>query len=282
MRTLGRQHRIALNGNSLSRQALAFVLCAVLAQATFSAGQSYPAPENAGAVIGIKPGATVDNQPLEKAGPLSRNAVLRTNRTGRVRIRLRGGEVLSLGGGTELQVSRANPDAETAAVRVQAGQVRSEVGRFHKNEGSYDMTTPQAQITSRGNSDFYLDVASARTRLIVYSGIVLVRPLHGPSTAPVDVAAGQTVVVNPGMVSRLELTAEDQEQESIWQTSFPTDSLTQSNRPAPSHKKLYIILGAAGAAVGGIALAARGGSSSKSSTPSTPTVPPSVPTIPAQ
>ncbi|HKT70442.1 MAG TPA: FecR family protein, partial [Terriglobales bacterium] len=273
--------RVEMDGNSLSRQALALVLCALLAQATFSAGQSYPAPENAGAVIGVKPGATLDNQPLEKAGPLSRNAVLRTNRTGRVRIRLRGGEVLSLGGGTELQVSRANPDAETAAVRVQAGQVRSEVGRFHKNEGSYDMTTPQAQITSRGNSDFYLDVASDRTRLIVYSGIVLVRPLHGPSTAPVDVAAGQTVVVNPGMVSRLELTAEDQEQDSIWQTSFPTDSLTQSNRPAPSHKKLYIILGAAGAAVGGIALAARG-SSSKSSTPSTTTVPPSVPTIPAQ
>ncbi len=281
MRTVDRQHRIALNRNPLSRQALALVLCGLLTQATLSAGQSYPAPENAGAIIGVKAGATVDNQPLDKAGPLSRNAVLRTNRTGRVRIRLRGGEVLSLGGGTELQVSRANPEAETAAVRVQAGQVRSEVGRFHRSEGSYDMTTPQAQITSRGNSDFYLDVASARTRLIVYSGIVLVRPLHGPSTAPVDVAAGQTVVVNPGMVSRLELTAEDQEQDSMWQTSFPTDSLTQSNRPAPSHRKLYIILGAAGAAVGGIALAARG-SSSKSSTPSTPSAPPSVPTIPAQ
>lgn len=281
MRTLDRQHRIETNGISLSRQALALVLCGFLTQATFSAGQSYPAPENAGAVIGVKAGATLNNQPLEKAEPLSRNAVLRTNRTGRVRIRLRGGEVLSLGGATELQVSRANPEAETAAVRVQAGQVRSEVGRFHKSEGSYEITTPQAQITSRGNSDFYLDVASDRTRLIVYSGIVLVRPLHGTSNAPVDVAAGQTVVVNPGMVSRLELTAEDQEQDSIWQTSFPTDSLTQSNRPAPSHKKLYIILGAAGAAVGGIALAARG-SSSKSSTPSTTTVPPSVPTIPAQ
>lgn len=282
MRAQDRQHhRISAKMNSLSRQALALVLCGLLFQTTFSAGQSYPAPENAGAVIGVKAGASVDNQPLDKAGPLSRNAVLRTNRTGRVRIRLRGGEVLSLGGATELQVSRANPEAETAAVRVQSGQVRSEVGRFHKSEGSYDMTTPQAQITSRGNSDFYLDVASARTRLIVYSGIVLVRPLHGPSTAPVDVAAGQTVVVNPGMVSRLELTAEDQEQDSMWQTSFPTDSLTQSNRPAPSHKKLYIILGAAGAAVGGIALAARG-SSSKSSTPSTPTAPPSVPTIPAQ
>lgn len=282
MRAQDRQHhRISAKMNSLSRQALALVLCGLLFQTTFSAGQSYPAPENVGAVIGVKAGASVDNQPLDKAGPLSRNAVLRTNRTGRVRIRLRGGEVLSLGGATELQVSRANPEAETAAVRVQSGQVRSEVGRFHKSEGSYDMTTPQAQITSRGNSDFYLDVASARTRLIVYSGIVLVRPLHGPSTAPVDVAAGQTVVVNPGMVSRLELTAEDQEQDSMWQTSFPTDSLTQSNRPAPSHKKLYIILGAAGAAVGGIALAARG-SSSKSSTPSTPTAPPSVPTIPAQ
>ena len=282
MRTQDRQHRIQTNRISLSRQALALVLCGLLAQATFTAGQSYPAPENAGAVIGVKAGATIDNLPLDKAEPLLRNAVLRTNRTGRVRIRLRGGEVLSLGSGTELQVSRANPEAETAAVRVQSGQVRSEVGRFHKSEGSYDMSTPQAQITSRGNSDFYLDVASDRTRVIVYSGIVLVRPLHGTSTAPVDVAAGQTVVVNPGMVSRLELTAEDQEQDSIWQTSFPTDSLTQSNRPAPSHKKLYIILGAAGAAVGGIALAARGGSSSKSSTPSTPTSSPSVPTIPAQ
>jgi ferric-dicitrate binding protein FerR (iron transport regulator) len=280
MRAESRQHGITTNRNSLSRQALALVLCGLLGPATLSAGQSYPAPENVGAVIGVKAGASLDSQPLDKAGPLTRNAVLRTNHTGRVRIRLRDGEVLSLGANTELQVVRDNPVAEIAEVRVQSGQVRSEVARFHKNEADYDITTPQAHITSHGNGDFYLDVASASTRVIVYSGIVLVQPLHGPSTAPVDVAAGQTVVVNPGMVSRLELTAEDQEQDSIWQTSFPTDSLTQSNRPAPSHKKLYIILGAAGAAVGGIALAMRG--SSKSSTPASTTIPTSVPTIPAQ
>ena len=281
MRAESRQHRITTNRNSLSRQTLALMLCALLAQATLSAGQSYPAPENVGAVIGVKAGATLDNQPLDKAGPLTRNAVLRTNHIGRVRIRLRDGEVLSLGANTELQVVRDNPMAEIAEVRVHSGQVRSEVARFHKSEAGYDITTPQAHITSHGNGDFYLNVASASTRVIVYSGIVLVQPLHGPSTAPVDVAAGQTVVVNPGMVSRLELTAEDQEQDSMWQTSFPNDSLTQSNRPAPSHKKLYIILGAAGAAVGGIALAMRGGSS-KSSAPTSPTIPSSVPTIPAQ
>lgn len=281
MSTEGRQQGNTTNWNSLSRQALALMLCGLLVQATFASGQSYPAPENVGAVIGVKAGATVDNQPLEKAVPLSRNAVLRTNHTGRLRVRLRGGEVLSLGGGTEMQVVRNNPLAETAEVRMQSGEMRSEVARFNKGDAGYEITTPQAHITSHGNSDFYLDVASTRTRVIVYSGIVLVQPLHGASTAPVDVAAGQTVVVAPGMVSRLELTAEDQEQDSQWQTSFPTDSLTQSNRPAPSHKKLYIILGAAGAAVGGIALAARG-SSSKSSSPSTASVPPSVPTIPAQ
>ncbi|HEV2116386.1 MAG TPA: FecR family protein [Terriglobales bacterium] len=281
MRAESRQHGITTNRNSLSRQTLALMLCALLAQATLSAGQSYPAPENVGAVIGVKAGATLDNQPLDKAGPLTRNAVLRTNHIGRVRIRLRDGEVLSLGANTELQVVRDNPMAEIAEVRVHSGQVRSEVARFHKSEAGYDITTPQAHITSHGNGDFYLNVASASTRVIVYSGIVLVQPLHGPSTAPVDVAAGQTVVVNPGMVSRLELTAEDQEQDSMWQTSFPSDSLTQSNRPAPSHKKLYIILGAAGAAVGGIALAMRGGSS-KSSAPASPTIPSSVPTIPAQ
>ena len=280
MRTQGGQHGITENRNSLSRQAIALVLCGVLAQATLSAGQGYPAPENVGAVIGVKPGATLDNQAVEKAGPLQRNAVLRTNRSGRLRIRLRAGEVLSLGGSTDLQVARSNPVAETAVVKVQSGQVRSELGRFHKSEAAFDVITPQARVTSHGNGDFYLDVAPSHTRVIVYSGIVLVRPLHGLSTAPVDVAAGQNVVVNPGMVSRLELTAEDQEQDSIWQTSFPTDSLTESNRPSKSHKKLYIILGAAGAAAAGLALGMRGSSSGSTSAP--PTIPSSVPTIPAQ
>src|SRR5579864_2192249 len=280
MRADGRQQGITANSNSLSRQALALVLCGLLVQATLSAGQSYPAPENVGAVIGVKPGATMDNQALEKAGPLARNAVLRTNHTGRLRIRLRGGEVLSLGGDTAMQVARNNPAAEIAEVRVQSGRVRTEVAHFNKSEAAYEMTTAQARITSHGNSDFYLDATSASTRVIVYSGIVLVRPLHGTSTAPVDVAAGQTVVINPGIVSRLELTAEDQEQDSIWQTSFPTDTLAESTHPTSSHKKLYIILGAAGAAVGGIALAMHG--SSKSSTPTSTTIPASVPTIPAQ
>lgn len=280
MPTPNTQQRISGTDNSRWRQGLALVLCALLAQASLAAGQSYPAPENVGAIIGVKPGATLDGQALDKPGPLQRNAVLRTNRAGRVRIRLRGGEVLSLGGGAELQVARNNPLAETAEVRVISGQLRSEVARFHKNEGVLDIVTTQARVSSHGNSDFYVESASGHTRVIVYSGIVLVRPLHGSSTAPVDVAAGQTVVVNPGMVSRLELTAEDQEQDSLWQTSFPTDSLSQSNRPSPSHKKLYIILGAAGGAVAGIAMAMHG--SSKSSTPTSPTIPSSVPTIPPQ
>ena len=281
MRAHGRQQGALAYGSSRARQALALALCGLLAQATLATGQNYPAPDNVGAIIGVKAGATLDSRPLDKAEPLQRNAVLRTNHTGRLRIRLRGGEVLSLGGDTEMQVARANPVAETAEVRVHTGKLRSEVSHSRKGEADYEVTTPQAHITSHGNSDFHLAVSASNTRVIVYSGIVLVNPLHGPSTAPVDVAAGQSVVVNPGMVSRLELTAEDQEQESIWQTSFPTDSLTETTRPAGNHKKLYIILGAAGAAVGGIALAARGGSS-KSSTPAPPTTPTSVPTIPAQ
>src|SRR5690348_14501711 len=100
MRTASTQHGITANSNSLPRQGLALILCALLMQATLSAGQSYPAPENVGAVIGVKPGVTLANQAMDKPGPLARNAVLRTNRTGRVRIRLRGGEVLSLGGNT--------------------------------------------------------------------------------------------------------------------------------------------------------------------------------------
>jgi hypothetical protein len=260
---------------------LALALCGLLVQASLCAGQSYPAPENVGAVIGVRPGATVDNRPVDKAMPLERNAVLRTDRSGRLRFRLRTGEVVTLGGTTELQVPKDNPVAETAEVRVHSGQLRIVVGHLRSKEAAYDVTTPQARITSRGDSDFYLLVDSTHTRVLVYSGIVLVRPLHGPSTAPVDVAAGQTVMVNPGMVSRLALTAEDQEQDSIWQTSFPGDSLVEKPQlPRSSHKKLYIILGAAGAAVGGLALGMRGSSSNSSPAPSA-TVPASAPTIPA-
>jgi hypothetical protein len=275
------EHRIAANRYSWFQRTLAVVLCGLLAQTTLCAGQGVPAPDNVGAVIGVKPGATLDNQPLTKPAPLQRQSLLRTNHSGRLKIRLRGGEILSLGGDSQMQVARNNPISEAAEIRLIAGQLRSDVGRFQNNEAAFDLTTPQARVTSHGDSDFYLDVAPTHTRVIVYSGIVLVRPLNGPSTAPVDVAAGQTVFVHPGMVSRLELTAEDQEQDSIWNTSFPTDSLTESNRPAASHKKLYIILGVAGAAIGGIALATHG--SSRSSTPTTSTtIPASTPTIPAQ
>ena len=280
MPTKKTQARITANAIYQPRQILALALCGLLVQAAVLSAQSYPAPENVGAIIGVKPGATVDNQPVVKAGPLRREAVLRTNHAGRLRIRLRGGEVLTVGGDTALQVLRNNPAEETADVSLTVGRIRSQLDRFHKNGAAYNLTTPQARVTSHGNSDFYLDAASGHTRVIVYSGIVLVSPLHGLSTAPVDVAAGQTVVVSPGMVSRLELTAEDQEQDSIWQTSFPSDSLAENTHTAASHKKLYIILGAAGAAVGGIVLATRG--SSKSSTPSSTTIPSSVPTIPAQ
>lgn len=279
MRTKNTQRRITANAISQPRQVLALALCGLLVQAALVSAQNYPAPENVGAIIGVKPEATIDNQRVEKAEPLRREAVLRTNHAGRLRIRLRGGEVLTLGGDTQLQILRNNPVEETAEVSLTSGRVRSQVDRFHKNGATYHLITPQASITSHGNSDFYLDAASGHTRVIVYSGIVLVGPLHGLSTTPVDVAAGQTVVVSPGLVSRLELTAEDQEQDSLWETSFPADSLAENTHPAASHKKLYIILGAAGAAVGGIVLAAHG--SSKSSTPSSTTIPSSVPTIPA-
>lgn len=280
MRTKDKQPRTTANTIFMPRRILALALCGLLMPASLLSAQSYPAPENVGAIIGVKPGATINNQPLENAGPLQGKAVLRTNHAGRLRIRLRGGEVLSLGGDTELQVLRNNPVEETAEVSLTSGRIRSQVGRFHKRDAAYHLTTPQARVTSHGDSDFYLDAASGHTRVIVYSGIVLVSPLHGLSTAPVDVAAGQTVVVNPGMVSRLELTAEDQEQDSIWETSFPSDSLAENTHPAAGHKKLYIIMGAAGAAVGGIVLATRG--SSKSPTPGSATIPSSTPTIPAQ
>jgi hypothetical protein len=103
----------------------------------------------------------------------------------------------------------------------------------------------------------------------------------------VDVAAGQMTTIDRNGISRLVLTAEDYEQETIAETALPEEirpvaseaaSAATSEKPR-SHLRRNILIGAVvagGALVGGV-VAMRG---SSSPTPSSSPSQPSIPSIP--
>src|SRR6266581_1050949 len=103
--------RTTLMKQSIFRRGLTLSLCCLLLQLPVGA-QSYPNPEMVGAVIGVTPGATVNQSRLVTTQNLQKNDLLSTDNSGRVRIRLRGGPVLDVGSQTQVRIEGNNPIAQ--------------------------------------------------------------------------------------------------------------------------------------------------------------------------
>lgn len=236
--------------------------------------------EPVGRVTGISSSASQNGTPVAMKNVVRTNEVLATNRSGRVRIQLDDGSILSAGSESQFRIIKHDGSSGETVLNLSAGRLRSRVVKVRKAGTQFQVITPQARISVVG-TDFFLDVSPERTQVVVYSGIVLVNSLSGGS--PLDVAAGQTTSIERRRSSRLSLISEDFEQETMAQTALP-DELSQAGKAAPvekthSHLRRNALIGAAiavGAITGGI-MARRGGSqtqSSPSSQPSTPTIPP--------
>jgi hypothetical protein len=213
------------------------------------------------------------------------NDNLSTNKSGRMRIELQDGSTLNVGFESDLKIVKHSPATGETAVDLVDGRLRSRVVRVRKSGSKFKVTTPNATISAIG-TDFFIDVSHSRTHVIVYSGIVVVMEGRGVAQSParfaLDVAAGQNVWVDGNGISRLQLTPDDVEQETIAETVIPDEvanpiATNASTKTKHSHLRRNVLLGviAGGAIVG--ALAARGGSSS-----SAPANPPPTPTIPPQ
>jgi hypothetical protein len=212
------------------------------------------------------------------------NDYLSTTKVGRLRIELKDGSTLNVGFESSLKIVKHDPATGETTVDLVDGSLRSRVVRVRKSGSKFEVTTPNATISAIG-TDFFINVSHSRTHVIVYSGVVVVMEGRGvaaqsPARFALDVAAGQNVWVDGNGISRLQLTPDDVEQETIAETVIPdevanpitTNASTKTNH---SHIRRNVLLGviAGGAIVG--ALAARGGSSS-----SAPANPPPAPTIP--
>ena len=207
---------------------------------------------------------------------------LSTDKSGRMRIQLQGGSILSLGSDTQLRIVNHDPLTGETLVDLGNGRLRSRVVRIRR-PGTFEITTPHATIIALG-TDFFLDVSAPSTRVIVYSGVVVVagrEPTDSASRLVLDVAAGQNVVVDGKGISHLQLTPDDMEQQTIVQTTAPEEPETAiaENEPTPrksSHVARNTLIG--GLAVGAIVGAVFGLRGSKSqATTSSPSPPTTIP-----
>jgi hypothetical protein len=262
---------------------LSFLL-SFLSALSFGDNNNSSFDEPVGKITGLVSLATRNRTTSNTRDVVRANDNLRTNKSGRMRIELQDGSTLSVGSESDLKIVKHNSTTGETSVDLADGRLRSRVVRVRKSGSKFEVTTPNATIAAIG-TDFFLDVSHSRTHVIVYSGVVVVmvgRGVdHSPSRFALDVAAGQNVWVDGNGISRLQLTPDDVEQETIAETVIPDEvvnpiAANASTKTKHSHLRRNALLGviAGGAIVA--ALAARGGSPSSppANTPTTPTIPP--------
>jgi hypothetical protein len=267
--------------SSLDRlsRGISFLLCFLispLCPAAYS-GTDTVNREPVGRVTGVRSSASQNGMAAGIKDVVHTNEVLATNKSGRLRIQLEDGSILSIGSESQFRIVKHDSSTGETLLNLIAGRLRSRVVKVRMGGTKFEVITPHARIGVVG-TDFFLDVSPERTQVVVYSGIVLVSATSGGSQ--LDVAAGQTTTIDRKGASRLALTPEDFEQETITETAVP-DELSRATSPtaagtAHSHLRRNVLIGAAiaaGAITGGV-MARRGGSQTQPPQPSQPSIPP--------
>ena len=260
---------------SIVPRAIAVLLAATMA--ALPSAQALPQQgdtrfEPIGEVEGASQLAMRNNVTLHKHDKVNARDVVATNRDGRVRVVLKDGSSLSMGANTRVTLLRHDRQGRETHLDLAMGTLRSKVVDLKKNGGFFQLTTPHSNLTVVG-TDFSVDVNPTRTRVVVYSGIVAVKP-RDKDTA-VSVAAGQNIEVSAAGIGGLQLTSDDIERETIARTMLDGEDMPQSDvveptssgitaREGPSNKRRNILIGVGvgAAAALGVALATRGGDNS--------------------
>jgi ferric-dicitrate binding protein FerR (iron transport regulator) len=267
------------------QRAMALVMCFLLSPFHQFAVADSGGGERVGKITGVVAAAAQSGARLNLQDPVSAKSELTTDESGRLRIQLEEGSILSVGSGSHLSILKQNLLTGETLVDLSSGRLRSRVTRVRKAGGKFEILTPHARITALG-TDFFLDVSPARTYVVVYTGVVVVSSGResdsSGSRLVMDVAAGQNVVVQGKDVSHLQMTADEVERATIAQTAIQEELASEevkyvSAGKTQSHtsRNLLIAVAVAAGAIGG-GLAAKGGGS-KSSTTTTPVSIPSIP-----
>jgi hypothetical protein len=181
---------------------LAVLLSFLLSPLAGFAYQAAPGGDQlAGTVGALDPASTRNGAPINIRDQVQWNDLLETNASGRLRVNLRDGSLLSLGSNSQLRVVQHNPVAQQTTLELLFGRLRSQVVKLTQPGSKFEVRTPTSVAGVIG-TDFLLIATADRTTLIVFSGVVQMTPLTGPGGAP---NTSQSVSVNPGQ--QVEVTA---------------------------------------------------------------------------
>ena len=160
----------------------------------------------AGRINALIPAATLNAKAAKAKDSLQWNDLLKTQHTGRLRVGLTDGSMLSLGSDSELKVVQHDTATQQTALEMNFGKIRSQVVKVTQPGGKFEVKTPNAVIGVIG-TDFYVGYSNGQTTVICYTGKVWVSPSGnakvvkqstevGVVEGSILVSAGQMVVIS--------------------------------------------------------------------------------------
>ena len=263
----------------------AVVLCFLLSPLS-GLCQNSGSGQLAGAVQALDQSATRNGSPLAIRDQVQWNDQLQTNNTGRLRVNLRDGSILSLGSNSQLHVVQHDAAAQQTTLELLFGRLRSQVVKLTQPNSKFEVRTPTSVAGVIG-TDFLLIATADRTTLIVFSGVVQITPLNGAGGGPnqsqsVNVNSGQQVEVTTTGVGQVGPITQQAIQQAIQQTAISRAGLAAGSNVGvqTTTSILRTVLIAVGSVAAGAAAGVAIANSQHDSTP--PPKQPSGPGIPPQ
>ena len=252
-------------GYGIGYQVLALLLCYLLSPLTMFAQGG--AAQTAGQITALIPTATRNTTPAKVKDDVHWNDLIKTEKSGRARIGLTDGSILSVGSNSELKVTQHDANSQQTQIELDYGKLRNRVVAITKPGGKYEVKTPNAVAGVIG-TDFsmFYNPDTGETSVIVYSGTVIVTGLGALAGQQATVQAGQMVTVGKNGIGTPQSTPPGTQQASI------SDTTTEGGTTAAaggSHllRNILIGLGVAVASVAiGITTTGSNGSSSQGCT----------------
>jgi hypothetical protein len=240
-------------GSSAYQPALAVVLASLLCVLPLVAES--PA---GGQITALIPAAARNNRTLKLKEQVDWNDLVRTDRSGRARLNLRDGSILSLGSNSEFKLVEHDPDIQQTLLELNFGKMRSRVVAISQPGGRFEVRTPMAVIDVLG-TDFYTqyDAPSQTFRVICYSGSVKISGVGKFEERTETIHAGQMLEVSSSSFGAPRATLNAIQQDSIAETT--TEGPGAIN--ADSHLLRNVLIGV-GSAAAGIAIGLIAGSGS--------------------
>lgn len=235
-------------------RALAVLLCVLMSLPALPQSPAASTGPAVGSISALVPSTSRNTASAKAKQDIFAGDVIRTDRTGRARVTLRDGSVLSLGPETEVKILQHDPASQVTVLELEAGRLRSRVVPV-KQGGKFEIRMPDSVAHVVG-TDFYLSAQPNGTmQLIVYSGRVW---LSG--TGKYD---GKSVTVDGNHMSSLgqngfnapTMTPPSLQEDSIASTSTEGGAASTSAAAGANSNLLRNLLIGVGVAATGIAIA---------------------------